>query len=84
MFDKIKFIFQAKIPVIKLTANSNYNNKKIDITIIDSKHSGLKCVDLILNYIKYFPFIKPIFMVLKQLFFLANLNDPSQVNILLI
>lgn len=79
MFIKAKYIFQAKVPVIKLEANKKYKLKKIDITIINTKHTGIKCVDLILKYLDKYPMIKPIFMVLKQLFFVADLNDPSQV-----
>lgn len=79
MFIKAKYIFQAKIPVIKLEANKKYKLKKIDITIIDGNHNGIKCVGLILQYLNKYPMIKPIFIVLKQLFFLVDLNDPSQV-----
>jgi DNA polymerase sigma len=81
MFAQAKYIFQAKIPVIKLKANEKYKLKKIDITMIDENHNGIKCVDLILQYINRYPMIKPIFMVLKQLFFIVDLNDPSQVDL---
>ena len=83
MFTEAKHIFQAKVPVIKLETNQEFKCKKVDITLIDEKHNGLECADMILNYLRKYPMLKSIFLVLKEMLFLASLNDPSQVNSLI-
>jgi DNA polymerase sigma len=80
IFKEAKHIFQAKIPVVKLEANEEFHFKKVDITMMDQNHNGLKCVEIILEYQRIFPVLRPIFLVLKEMLFLANLNDPSQVH----
>lgn len=79
MFVEAKHIFQAKVPVIKLEANKDYKFKKVDITLMDQHHNGLQCADIILKYQSKYSVLKPIFIVLKEILFLAHLNDPSQV-----
>lgn len=80
MFLQMKYIFQAKVPVIKLEAIQKYKRKKVDITLMDSKHNGIKCAETINLYMKKYPMLKSLFLVLKQMLFLAQLNDPSQVH----
>lgn len=79
MFKVSKHIFQAKIPVVKLEATKEYKFKKVDITLMDEKHNGIQCADMILEYQRKYPLLKAIFVVLKEMLFLAQLNDPSQV-----
>ena len=83
MFTEAKHIFQAKVPVIKLETNDEFKCKKVDITLIDKKHNGLECADTIISYLKKYPMLKSIFLVLKEMLFLASLNDPSQVEFLI-
>lgn len=80
IFDEIKYIYNARVPVIKLEAEKKYLGKKIDITIIDDRHNGLQCAETIQEYIKKYPALRPLFLVLKQTLYLSGLNDPSKVS----
>ena len=71
-----KYISSANIPIIKLVTIDEYGNIPIDISIQDSKHFGLKCVDLVKNFITQYEHLKPIVLALKNIFKLADLNDP--------
>lgn len=50
-------------------------NKKVDITIQDQNHNGIKCVALIKDYIKDFPLLKYLVLVLKHLLHNCDLSD---------
>lgn len=47
-----KLIASASMPVLKITCNSKYHFKKIDITMYDEKHNGLECVNLVKEFLK--------------------------------
>lgn len=79
MFSQAKHIFQAKVPVVKLEATAQFGFKKVDITMMDQNHNGLKCADTLLEFQAKYPVLRPLFLVLKEILFLAHLNDPSQV-----
>lgn len=72
----IKYIDTAVIPLIKIIASDKYNNMQIDISVQDSKHYGLKCVDLVKSYMNEFEALEPLLYSLKNLLKNANLNDP--------
>lgn len=72
----IKFIETAVIPLIKIIASDKYNNMQIDISVQDSKHYGLKCVELVKSYMIEFEALEPLLYSLKNLLKNANLNDP--------
>ena len=71
-----KYISSANIPIIKLVTIDEYGNVPIDISIQDSKHFGLKCVELVKNFITQYEYLKPIVLALKNIFKFADLNDP--------
>lgn len=48
----------------------------IDISIQDIKHYGLKCVDLVKEYLKEYEALEPLIFSLKNLLKMADLNDP--------
>ncbi len=73
---QIKYIDTATIPLIKIEATNEFKNMQIDISIQDSKHMGLKCVELVKEYINQFEALEPLLYVLKNLLKNANLNDP--------
>lgn len=76
-FVEIKFIENTAFPVIKITCSSEFLNKNMDITILDQSHSGMKCVDLVKEYIhEYEGILKPLVFILKHLLYKAGLNDP--------
>ena len=72
----IKYIFTAKVPIIKLTTNDKYNSMQVDISIEDRNHYGLKCVDLVKEYIAEFEVLEPLVFAAKTLLKFSNLNDP--------
>lgn len=72
----IKFIESATIPIIKIIASDYFNNMNIDISIQDSKHYGMKCVNLVKDYISEFEALEPLLYALKNLLKNGNLNNP--------
>ncbi len=48
----------------------------IDISIQDSKHYGMKCVNLVKDYISEFEALEPLLYALKNLLKNGNLNNP--------
>lgn len=75
----IKLIDSALIPIIKITANDEYNSMQMDISIQDGKHFGLKCVELVKSFMSEFEALEPLIISLKNLLKNANLNDPYTV-----
>lgn len=66
----------ATIPVLKAVTNSSYQSRKIDITVQDGKHTGLKCVDLVKDYLKQFEVLHTLVVAFKQLIYSCQMNDP--------
>ena len=75
----IKYIDSAMIPIIKITTTDKYQNMQIDISMQDGKHYGLKCVELVLSFIKEYEALEPLIFSLKNILKNANLNDPYTV-----
>ena len=75
----IKYIDSAAIPIIKLTSIEQYNSMYIDISVQDSKHYGLKCVELVKSYLKEYEALEPLIFSLKNMLRNANLNNPYTV-----
>ena len=71
-----KLISKAAVPIIKLTSIEKYNNMSIDISIKDDKHFGLKCVELVKQFIIEYKCLKPLVLAIKNILKRANLNDP--------
>lgn len=72
-----KYIRGAAYPVLKIECTSLFNFKRLDITIKEIRHTGMSCVDLVREYIaEYEHILKPMVFVLKQMVYMANLNDP--------
>ena len=71
-----KLISKAAVPIIKLVTIEKYNNMSIDISIQDDKHFGLKCVELVKQFINEFKSLKPLVLAIKNILKKANLNDP--------
>lgn len=70
-----KNICNATIPVLKITCSEEFMNKKVDITVQESKHNGLECVQLVKELLLHYAPLKPLVLVLKQFLFACNLND---------
>jgi non-canonical poly(A) RNA polymerase PAPD5/7 len=78
MFQDVKYIHTASIPVIKVFSTEEFGSKKIDITLQDGKHNGMKCVTLVENYLETFKHLRYLVLAFKQLIFNGQLNDPFQ------
>lgn len=75
----IKFIDTAAIPIIKIVATDEFHCMQIDISLQDSKHYGLKCVELVKSFMNEYEALEPLIFALKNLLKNANLNDPYTV-----
>ena len=71
-----KLISKAAVPIIKLITIEKFNNMSIDISIQDDKHFGLKCVELVKQFIIEYKSLKPLVLAIKNILKKANLNDP--------
>lgn len=67
-----------------MVTNDQFNNMHIDISLQDSKHYGLKCVELVKSFMKEYEALEPLIFALKNILKNANLNDPYTVKILFI
>ena len=76
MFPIIKFLPKASVPVIKLEANGELCNIKLDITVQDQRHKGLECVEIVKEYLKQYPQLEPLMLVVKYMLKITELNDP--------
>mmetsp|Transcript_10073 Transcript_10073/g.19838 ORF Transcript_10073/g.19838 Transcript_10073/m.19838 type:complete len:691 (-) Transcript_10073:44-2116(-) len=70
-----KFISTASVPVIKCTLVQRNAKVQIDITVQDSKHSGVACREYVKGILSKDRIIRPIFLVLKQLFYWCDCNE---------
>lgn len=77
--NSIKLIETAVIPVIKISTSAKFKNLEIDISVEDSNHYGLKCVDLVKLYLNEFPALEPLTLCLKNLLKIGKMNNPYKV-----
>ncbi|KAL4510168.1 hypothetical protein ABPG72_010361 [Tetrahymena utriculariae] len=68
-------VSNTSVPVLKVTCTQKYDFKKLDITILEGKHNGIKCVDLVNNYINAYQHLKSLVLVLKQFLHCLEMND---------
>ncbi len=69
-------IENTNVPLLKIVASDNFLNYHIDISLQDSKHFGLKCVELVKIFLKEYEALEPLTIALKNLLKCAGLNDP--------
>ena len=69
-------VFNANFPILKLKTKNGSLIIKIDITVHVSKHKGKECSQLIGYFLGKYPEIKPVFLVLKQLMYVCEFNEP--------
>jgi len=69
-------IENTTIPLVKaVTTNESYNIQ-VDLSFQDSKHFGLKCVNLIKSFLNDYEVLQPLMLCLKNLLYISRLNDP--------
>ena len=59
-----------------MTSNEAYHKIQIDLSIQDSKHYGIKCVELVKSFLKEYEVLEPLVFALKNILKNASLNDP--------
>lgn len=75
-FEEAKYLRSAMFPVLKLKTCSELGSLMVDVTVKDSRHQGLQCVELVKHLQTKLPRLKPLVLVLKQLLNAADLSDP--------
>ena len=69
----------SSMPILKLFTTDEFHYKKIDLTIQENKHNGMKCVNLVKTFLNCYPSLKPLILVLKQFMYSSNYSDPYSV-----
>ena len=77
--EETKIIKNTSVPVLKITCTKEYLSKKVDITIQDVMHNGLKCVELVKEYLEIYVPLKSLVLALKYFLYILNFNDTYQV-----
>ena len=83
-FKSINYIGATTIPLIKIKTKDNIDIKNVDISLQDNSHYGIKCVSLVLSFVKEYDVLLPMVLALKNILKQANLNDPYTVSIYII
>ncbi|CAD8083001.1 unnamed protein product [Paramecium primaurelia] len=73
--EETKCVTQSTTPVLRAKCNKQYMNKRLDISIQETKHNGLQCVQLIRKYIKNYEPLKPLTLIMKQFLHKSDLSD---------
>jgi ankyrin repeat protein/predicted nucleotidyltransferase len=73
--ESTKFISTASVPVIKCCLVQRHAKVQVDITVQDTKHSGVACREYVKSVLSKSRHIRPIFLVLKQLFYLVDWHE---------
>ncbi|CAG9320403.1 TRF4_3 [Blepharisma stoltei] len=66
----------AVVPIIKLKCELSGKTIQMDITVQDIKHTGIQCCSFVNRVQAVYGNIKPIFLILKQLFYLCGYKEP--------
>ena len=74
--ENIKYLNKAKVPIIKIKTTKEYNNTMVDITLQTKEHFGLRCVNLIKNFLKEYESLELLLFPLKTILKISELNDP--------
>jgi len=74
-----KCIRNTTVPVLKITCSKQYANKKVDISIQETRHNGIHCVELVRDYLAVYPPLRPLVLAFKQFLYTLNLNDTYSV-----
>ena len=71
----MKYIRGASIPIIKFQMSPKYHSRKVDITFQTAFHNGLRCNNVLRQFLQEEPLIKPLVLVLKMFLYVKGLND---------
>ncbi|KAM3139276.1 hypothetical protein pb186bvf_008686 [Paramecium bursaria] len=76
--EETKCITQSTTPVLRVKCSKAYIYKRLDISIQENKHNGIQCVNLIKDYIRSYPPLKPLTLILKHFLHCSDLSDTYQ------
>lgn len=78
LFTNSKFIDATSVPVIKFLYfdKEKFIDIRVDITLFDQKHQGLKCIKLIESYKEEYEALEYLVIIVKQILKNNDLNDP--------
>lgn len=71
-----ELINASTMPVLKMICSPELHSIKIDITVKNSLHKGLECVEIIKEYQKQYPQLNSVILPLKNMLRIAKLNNP--------
>ncbi|MCQ2817104.1 MAG: nucleotidyltransferase domain-containing protein [archaeon] len=79
IFNIMNFISTTTIPLIKIQTEENFNGISVDISLQSNIHYGIKCVALVMNFIKEYEVLVPMVLAIKNILKKADLNNPYKV-----
>jgi len=71
-----RLIAQAFIPVLQLVVDTEGTRVRVDVTVDEEKHRGVKCTQVVRRLLKAHPHLRSVFLTLKQLFHYCEANQP--------
>lgn len=71
-----KLIAQTFIPVLQLVVAIEGVDVRVDVTVDEEKHRGVKCTQVVRSLLKSHPLLRSVFLTLKQLFHYCDANQP--------
>lgn len=75
-FIKSTTLIKATVPLIRIRTELLNRTIFVDITVSDPNHSGLKCLGIVNRLMAQNAGIRPVFLLLKQLFYVCNFKEP--------
>ena len=63
------------MPVLKVKCTKQYHNKRIDISLQETKHNGLLSVQLVKDYLQVYEPLRALTLVFKHFLYCSNLSD---------
>mmetsp|Transcript_6435 Transcript_6435/g.6324 ORF Transcript_6435/g.6324 Transcript_6435/m.6324 type:complete len:616 (+) Transcript_6435:1-1848(+) len=69
-------ILTASIPLLKVKTLHNTRLIQVDISVQDSRHSGLACSDFVKSLLKQYHTLRHVTLLFKQLIYFSNFHEP--------
>ena len=76
IYKQINYIGKTQVPLIKMIMSDTYSNISLDISLEDTNHYGVHCVDFVNAKRNQYAVLTPLTLAIKNILQKANLNDP--------
>ena len=76
IYKQINYIGKTQVPLIKMIMNDAHSNISLDISLEDTNHYGVHCVDFVNTKRNQYAVLTPLTLAIKNILQKANLNDP--------